>query len=158
MRCLSSAKFSMLADVIKPESAPAESGGHWEWTQDPDSGALIQKWIEDDPETPDQEGNTIVVKCLAKSAITGGIRGGEQFNEEYLNDEWVRLALPFNANITLRDKVANIRTLKGQTIWSEEESDGNPPTKFDVASVSPVIDGFGQVVEKVALLKRSEVQ
>jgi hypothetical protein len=63
-----------------------------------------------------------------------------------------------NANITLRDKITNIRTFKGQLIWTEEESDGNPATKFDVFRIAPVIDGFGNVVEKSVLAKRAEVQ
>ena len=158
MRCLASAKFSMFVDIIKPSSAPSTEGGHWEWVQNEESGALVQEWVTD---TNDDGivGSTIVgVKCVARTAITGSIRAAEQFGAEYLNDEWVKLTLPFHANITLRDKVTNIRTLRGQVLWSEEESDGNPPTTFDVFRVSPVVDGFGQPVEKVALVKRAEVQ
>lgn len=157
MRCLSSAKLSMLVDVIKPSSAPAEGDatGHWEWVQDPDSGAMVQVWVTDNPDTPEVEGNVLTgVRCLARAT---GIRP-EQFNAEYLNEEWVKLTVAANTNVTLRDKLTNIRTLKGQVIWTEEESDGNSPTKFDVFRVSPVIDGFGSVVEKAVLAKRAEVQ
>lgn len=159
MRCLASAKFSMLVDIVKPESAPTEaSSGHWQWEQDPDSGAFIEVWIADDPETPDAEGNVITVKCRAKAAMTGSIRSAEQFGSEYLNNEWVKIDLPFNADITLRDRVTRIRTLKGQILWSDEESDGNPATTFDVFRVSPDVDGFGNMIGKIALVKRAVVQ
>jgi hypothetical protein len=151
----------MLADIVKPEAAPEDSSspnGHWEWTQDPDSGAFIQVWITDDPNTPNVEGRSVTVKCRAKSAITGSIRAAEQFGAEYLNDEWVKLELPFNADVTLRDRISNIRTLRGQSLWSEEESDGNPPTTFDVFRVSPDIDAFGNMMGKIALIKRAVVQ
>jgi hypothetical protein len=146
----------MLVDVIKPSSAPAEGDetGHWEWKQDPESGAMIQVWV-DNPNTPEIEGHVIKgVRCLARAT---GMRP-EVWNEEYLNEEWVKLTVAANANITLRDKLTNIRTFNGQPIWTEEESDGNPATTFDVFRVSPVIDGFGNVVEKSVLAKRAEVQ
>ena len=160
MRCLASAKFSMLVDVLKPDSAPADSSsptGHWEWVQDPDSGAFIQVWVteSDDPNTPEVEGTKKTVKCRAKAALSGSIRSAEQFGSQYLNEEWVKIELPFNADITLRDKVTNIRTLRGQVLWSEEESDGNPPTTFEVFRISPEIDGFGNLIGKIALVKRA---
>lgn len=158
MRCLASAKFSMLVDVVKPSAAPTDSSGQWEWVQNPDSGAFVQVWDTDDPNTTGVEGNVITIKCRAKAALTGSIRSAEQFGAQYLNDEWVKIDLPFNADVTLRDRMVNIRTLTGQTLWSEEESNGNPPTTFDVFRVSPEIDGFGNVVGKIALLKRAVVQ
>lgn len=156
MLCLSSAKFSMRADILRPEGAPEEAGGHWEYQQDPDSGAIEQVWVAD----PDAEGPVTArtFKCIARSAVTGGLRGAEQFGEEYLNEEWVKLTFPFSVNLTLRDKVTNIRTSKGVMIWTEESMEGNPATVFDVTRVSPVVDGFGQVIENVALLKRAGVQ
>ncbi len=157
MRCLASAKFSMLVDIVKPSAAP-DSSGDWSWTQDPDSGAFVQVWPTDDADTPGIEGNVITVKCRAKAAMTGSIRSAEKFGAEYLNEEWVKIDLPFNANVTLRDRVTNIRTLSGSTLWSDEEANGNPPTTFDVFRVSPEIDGFGNVVGKIALVKRAVVQ
>lgn len=161
MRCLASAKFSMLVDVIKPDAAPDDSSsptGHWSWVQDPDSGAFIQVWVTDDPNTPDVEGHVITVKCRAKAAMTGSIRAAEQFGSEYLNEEWIKIELPFNADVTLRDRMTNIRTLRGQVLWSEEESNGNPATSFDVFRVSPEIDAFGNLMGKIALVKRAVVQ
>jgi hypothetical protein len=161
MRCLSSAKFSMLADIIKPSGAPDDSSstsGHWTWVQDPDTGAFIQVWVTDNPDTGPIEGDVRTVKCRAKAALTGSIRSAEQFGAQYLNDEWVKIELPFNADITLRDRVTNIRTMSNQVLWSEEESSGNPPTTFEVFRVSPEIDGFGNLIGKIALVKRAVVQ
>jgi hypothetical protein len=148
----------MLMDIVKPDAAPESSSGEWHWIQDPDSGAFIQVWVTDDPETPNAEGNVITVKCRARASMTGSIRAAEQFGAQYINDEWVKIDLPFNADITLRDRVMNIRTLRGQTLWSEEESNGNPPTVFDVFRVSPDVDGFGNLVGKIALVKKAVVQ
>jgi hypothetical protein len=149
----------MLVDIVKSSASPAEPGGHWEWVQDPDSGAMVQVWVTDNPDTPETEGNVVRnVRCMVRSATTGSIRAAEQFGEEYLNEEWIKITLPLSTNITMRDKVTNVRTLQGQVLWSEEESDGNPATTFDVFRVSPVIDGFGNAIEKVVIAKRSEVQ
>src|SRR5690348_16682275 len=113
MRCLSGAKLSMLVDIVRPAGAPTTEGGHWEWVQDPDSGAMVQVWVTDNPDTSEVEGNTIIgVRCMARPAITASIRSAEQFSEEYLNEEWIKLTIPSNTNITLRDKVTNIRTRK----------------------------------------------
>ena len=159
MRCLTSAKFSMLVDIIKPVGAPETPGGHYEWVQNPDSGAFEEVWIEDPTIPGDSNGRIIAaVPCVAKSAIGSSIRAAEEFGTAYLNEEWVKITLSFRADITQRDKVKNIRTLRGQTIWSEEESDGNTPTIFDVFKIAPVVDGFGMPVEKVVLVKRAEVQ
>ncbi|XAO35228.1 head-to-tail stopper [Streptomyces phage Francob] len=161
IRCLASAKFSMLADVIKPQGAPSDSSsptGHWTWVQNPDTGAFQEVWETDDPNTPGTEGDVRTIKCRAKAAMTGSIKAAEQFGAQYLNDEWVKLELPYNADVTLRDRVTNIRTLSGQVLWSEEESNGNPATTFEVFRVSPEIDGFGNMIGKIALLKRAVVQ
>ena len=161
MRCLSSAKFSMLADIIKPQGAPADSSstdGHWTWVQNADTGAFQEVWETDDPNTPGPEGDVRTIKCRAKAAMTGSIKAAEQFGAQYLNDEWVKLDMPYNADVTLRDRVTNIRTLSGQVLWSEEESSGNPPTTFEVFRVSPEIDGFGNLIGKIALIKRAVVQ
>ena len=57
-----------------------------------------------------------------------------------------------------KDRITNVRTVRGQTLWSEEESNGNPPTTFDVFRVSPEIDAFGNLIGKIALVKRAVVQ
>jgi len=145
----------MLVDIIKPTAAPTTEGGVWQWVQNPTSGAFVEEWVMN---SGDSGSNIITSKCLAKASLSGSLHAAEQFGAEYLNDEWIKLSLPSNTNVTLRDKVTNIRTLSGRVLWTEEESDGNPPTTFDVFRVSPVIDAFGLVVEKVALVKRAQVQ
>lgn len=148
----------MKLDIIKPTSAPVEGGnGHWTWKQDEDSGAFIQVWVSDDLSIPG--GRELKnVRCRAKAAMTGSIRSAERFGTEYLNEEWVKIDMPFNADVSLRDKVTNIRTLDGRTLWSEEESNGNVPTTFDVFRISPDVDGFGNPIGKIVLVKRAVVQ
>jgi len=91
-----------------------------------------------------------------KAALTGSNSVSRNFGSEYLNEEWVKLELPYNADITLRDRVTNIRT-PWPVIWSEEESDGNPPTTFDVFRVSPRLMDWN-LIGKIALVKRAVVQ
>jgi len=159
MTCLTSAKYSMLADIIKPQDSPDVSGGHWTYEQNPDSGAIVRTWVMDDQSTDDIEGKEIKsVKCLAKSALGPSLRNIEQFGDQYTNNDWITISVSFRTNVTLRDKITNIRNLKGVIIWTEEESDGNPPTVFDVYQITPLIDGFGNAIEKVILAKRAGVQ
>jgi hypothetical protein len=159
MRCLSSAKFSMLMDLVRPQDAPDSPGGHWAYIQNPDSGAIVRTWVVDNTSTPGVEGKEIKnIPCFAKSALGNSIRSIEQFDAEYINDEWISISVSSMTNVTLRDKVRNIRTIKGRVIWSEEESDNNLPTIFDIYRVNPSIDAFGNVIEKNILAKRAEVQ
>jgi hypothetical protein len=150
MACLSSAKFSMMADVVKEGGSPDSPGGEWIIIQDPDSGAIIREWVS--------ETSTITVMCLAKAAITTGIRGAENLSETYENADWVRMSTGFHENISLRDKVTNIRSTQGIPLWTERDVTDNPPTIFDVVRISPVVDAFGGVLEALVLLKRADTQ
>jgi hypothetical protein len=149
----------MLLDILKPSDSPTTIGGEWVFAQDADSGAISREWVADDPSTDNIEGNSITnVKCIAKSALGSSLRSAEQFDAKYLDNDWIKISVSAMTNITMRDKVTNIRTFSGSVIWSEEESTGNLPTVFDVMRVSPVIDAFGNVVEKSVIAMRAEVQ
>lgn len=159
MTCLTSAKYSMLVDIIKPQDSPTTVGGHWAYQQNPDSGAIIREWVMDDLTTLGVEGKELKnVKCFAKSALGPSLRNIEVFGEEYNNNDWISVSVSFLTNVTLRDKITNIRTLKGVVIWSEIESDGSPATVFDIYQITPLIDGFGTPIEKIIIAKRSGVQ
>lgn len=165
MRCLASAKMSMLADIVKPSSAPEVTGtGHWEEVQDPDSGAIIRVWVDvsDNPNTPIVEGGRISdVPCLARGVIGGGLAGQgttQRFDDIYQNIEWIKVQFPANYVITIHDKVTNIRDGQGNLIWRDFTRDGNPATVFNVMGVTPVIGPFGKIAEWTTLLKRSSVQ
>lgn len=165
MRCLGSARFNMLVDVLKPDSSPEANGqssnGNWQYVQDPDSGAIVRVWVADDPDTPNSEGGILAVPCLFRGVIDGGIRVAgttERFSEIYENVDWAKMTFPASVNITKRDRITNVRDWKGNIIWREEEMDGSPATVFEVRGITPIINPFGRHVENIALLERAEVQ
>lgn len=169
--CLTSARMTMRCSIIKPSAAPESNPAYdqnpadnWEYYQDPDSGAILKRWV-DDVTTPlvdeSRPGRVIHdVPLIARGVLTSGIQGAgstERFDDIYTNVDWIKATFPKNVNITKRDRVTNISS-KGQLVWQEEEMSGYPATVFDVMGVTPVLDPFNNVVEKAVLLQRSEVQ
>jgi hypothetical protein len=140
MRCLTSARYNLVVDI---------------WTnvirQDPDSGEIRQTYEE----------LKTGVKCQFHGVLEGGIRVAgttERFGNIYENVDWAKMEFGPNEPINKRSQIRNVRDLRGNIIWREEEYEGSPPTVFDVQGVTPIIDGFGRHVESVALLQRHEVQ
>lgn len=168
MRCLTGATFNMTATVLKPEGAPETAGGdatksgHWTYTQDPTSGAIITKWITttDDPLTDRDESGLLRIRCSVRGIIDGGIRVAgttERFSDKYESVDWAKMTFPNGISITKRDRITNVRNAKGELVWTEEEST-NSPTIFNVMGVTPVLDPFSRVLYNTALLERAEVQ
>jgi hypothetical protein len=60
--------------------------------------------------------------------------------------------LPRNA------KISNVRDLNGIVLWEEAEISGNPATIFDIVGSTPIIDGFGQILEYETTIQRSDIQ
>ncbi len=170
MRCLTSSRFNMLADIVKPVGAPViidgENTGSWEYRQNEDSGAIENFWVPDDVNTITDEtydGQIIHnVNMMARGIINGGLRAAgttEDFGNIYQNIDWLRANFPANTNITKRDQVTNIRSQKsGEVIWKSPEMDGNPPITFNVMGVTPIPNPFGVTTELLVLLQRAEVQ
>ena len=161
MRCLVSARFNMLLDVLRPASAPTTSSGNWNYVQDPDSGALQHLWLADDLSTPLINEGLIGVNCLVRGIVSPGARGSgntQMFNAKYENIEFVKITFPASVNITKRDRITNIRDSNGNILWIEEEANGSPATIFEVKGITPVINPFGKHVENGGLLTRAEVQ
>lgn len=171
--CLTSARFNMLCDILKPAGAPESNpdfdqnpSDNWEYYQDPDSGAINKRWV-DDPQTPDTDerrARAIIpnVALLARGVLVSGLQGAgssEKFDDIYTNVDWVKATFPKGINITKRDQVTNIRQKRtNELVWAEEESSGAPATTFDVMGVTPVFDPFSNLMEYSVLLHRSEVQ
>lgn len=177
--CLTSVRFAMVCDIVSPyvEAAPEEenvttggavdeTGGHWEWKQDEESGAFVKEWVYDDyddPTTPNVVEGTVIkdVPLFAEGFLDGGLRTAgstEKFSETYENLEWVSAVFPVGTAITKRHRVYNIRSKKdGEVLWKEDEIFGAPPTVFNVMGVQPVIF-MGKIIEKSVLLQRAEVQ
>lgn len=170
--CLTSIRFNLLADVLRPgnaEDVDPDQYGEYVQSQDPITGDIIYIWvpaddIPDDPNTPNNEASHSTIPCMVRGIIEGGVRAAgttEHWSEIYKSIELVRMFFPANYRLTKRDRVMNIRNSKGQVIWKEEEMEGAgifKSTTFDVLGVTPVLDPFGNHVENYALLERSEIQ
>lgn len=169
-RCLTSARFNMIADILKPAGSPgtaSELSAGWEYQQDEDSGAILKVWV-DNPVTDLVDESTIVqaritdVPLIARGIIDGGIRVAgttERFSDVYQNVDYVKATFPKSVSITKRDRVTNIRVKRtGEVPWREEEMNSYPPTIFNVMGVTPVLDPFGTLLEYAVLLERAEIQ
>lgn len=173
MRCLTSARFNMRADVLKQGTDPApppDEFGEWVQEQDPLTHEIIRVWkpfevTPDDPTTPTYDPSFMSVPCIARGIVDGGIRVAgttERWGELYQNVDYVRMVFPANFVITKRDRITNIRNRAGQILWKDEETDptatgGWRSTVFEVMGVTPVPDPWGRHIENVAMLSRAEV-
>lgn len=168
--CLTAARLSMVCDIIKPYGAPESNpnfdqnpSDNWEYYQDPDSGAIVKRWVDNPTTITDESAKTIIrnVPLMARGVLTTGIQGAgstERFDDIYTNVDWVKATFGKNTNITKRDQVTNVRTRSGELVWKEEEITDYPPTVFDVMGVTPVLDPFSRLVEYSVLMQRAEVQ
>lgn len=168
MRCLRSPLYSMEGELLHFDTEPPADNpatGHWESYQDPLTFEILNRWVpgtEDDPDTVEDETSSaaITFPCMARGIIDGGIRVAgttERFGDAYENIDYVRIKIPGYVKITKRDRVTNLREKKGgQILWRDEERDGSPPTVFNVNGVTPVLDGFNNLIEWFVLLQRVE--
>ena len=131
------AKYAMKMDLYRVQV-----------TQDPNSGEITRKWMY-----------TETIPCLAKSIISSGVRtpsNDRTISDRYMIEEIVKIMtlqkLPRNAKIT------KIRDLNDNVLWEEAEMPGNPATIFDIVGSTPIIDGFGQILEYENTLQRSDIQ
>jgi hypothetical protein len=131
------AKYAMKLDVYRVQI-----------DQDPNSGEIKRQWIY-----------TETLPCLAKSIISSGVRSPSndrtvdtQYRVEEIIKVMTLVKLPRNA------KLSNIRDLNEKVLWEEAEISGNPPTIFDIVGSTPIIDGFGQILEFETTVQRSDIQ
>lgn len=172
MRCLTSAKMNMRAEVLRQtETLPAPdpgTEGEWVSRQDPITFEIIRVWVPggsdtDDPETVEDE-RVLSIPCMARgvaASSVGGQGSGEQWGETYAGFEFVRMSFPSQYVITKGNRVTNIRSSNGNVLWKEAYEGGTEEARatiFEVVGVIPVVDPFGKNVENVALLERAEVQ
>lgn len=164
--CLTSAAYNMKADILRqgddnPETP--EYDGTWVTRQDPDSGEIVREWQPNDKTVGGDNSSSVLedFKCIARGFLNSGLRGAgttERFSELYEGVDYVSMKYSPSVKISKRDRITNIRDLKGNIIWVEEERSDLAPTIFNVAGVVPVIDAFGKHIENVALLERAEDQ
>lgn len=165
MICLSSARFTMKATVLKQGNYPSDPStgtGTWENSQDPITGEIVSRWVDvDDPSTPTNDESSREFQCLARSVISTGVRNNantEHFGSIYDELEFVRVTYPTNVLITKHDRITNIRDSKGNVAYIDYFTDDtNPtPTTFNVDGVIPVYDYTNMHIENMALLSRAE--
>jgi hypothetical protein len=140
MRCLTSARYTILVDIRAQVSR-----------QDPDSGEVRKIWVTV------KEG----VPCGFHGILQGGIRVAgttERFGAIYESVDWAKMDFGPDEPINKQSQITNVRDLQGNIIWREEEVAGSPPTVFDVQGVTPILNGFGRHTESTALLERHEIQ
>ena len=117
-------------------------------SQDENTGSMKKEWIF-----------TRTVQCSAKGRISNsGGRGGDKqtFNNRYMNEQMLEIRT--EEQITYREKIYNVRDIKGNVIWKEINYPNNTPTVFEVISSTPITDPFGNVLAYNSIAKRSENQ
>ena len=117
-------------------------------SQDENTGSMKKEWIF-----------TRTVQCSAKGMISNsGGRGGDKqtFNNRYMNEQMLEIRT--EEQITYREKIYNVRDIKGNVIWKEINYPNNTPTVFEVISSTPITDPFGNVLAYNSIAKRSENQ
>ncbi|ASZ74889.1 hypothetical protein FDI69_gp075 [Rhodococcus phage Trina] len=136
--CLAAAAYTMKADV-------------WDQvlTYDENTNETVRNWIF-----------VKTIKCLAFPYVDGGIHGAgtkEDFREKYVNSDYARLKSM--TNLTKRARITNIRNARtGQLLWSDEDTDNDPATVFNVDGCIPLINPMtGRVNEYLTMLSRAEV-
>jgi hypothetical protein len=145
--------------------------GHYEYQQDPDTGAMIRVWVVDlDPstsapnvvQTPEGTVAGTRFKLQARGFTDGGIRVAgttERFSSRGTIDtvDFITIKFPKFITLTRRDRVTDIRNSENILLWKEEEFDDSP-TIFEVNGVTPIPDPWGKHIENSALLQRAEIQ
>lgn len=171
--CLTTVRFNMMATVLnhyaptEPGEAVEEEvkGGHWEWYQDDETGAMKKRWIEDVAvvERPGQtwqvDVNRFDIECYARGFPEVGFRSTantESFLEGYAPFEAIQLVFPAKYVLNRRQYITNIRGRNKQVLWLEEET--GMPTVFEVQGVTPTFDAFGRHIDNLAVVKRAAVQ
>lgn len=164
MGCLTSARFTMYAEVLRWDGTPNTGDtddttqGTWETKQDPVTFEIINVWVPgtvDENEQPVQA--TREIRCLARSVVGRGTNLGgsaERFGEIYQDIEVVRLWTPKKIDLKKNDRVTNIRSSKdGPILWISDIT--GAPTVFNVTGTVPLFDAFNNHIENYALLEKA---
>jgi len=130
--------LTMFMDVYKPVDS-----------QDPDTGSIKKEWQYDR-----------TVSCSAKGHISNSAstttKDGQVFSNKYRNEEMLQIRT--SEQVTLREKITNIRDYENNVIWEELNFPTNTPTVFEVVGTTPMTDPFGGIVGYNSTVKRSENQ
>lgn len=166
-RCLTSARHNMKADVLRQwdtTNAPT-TAGYWTSRQDPITLEILRVWVPVDTDTVTAGTQTWSINCEARPITSSGIRAlgsAENWGMLYESEEYITLKFSSGDVLSKRDRITNVRNAAGKVIWVEEEapmvSGAFKPTIFDVKGIVPLIDPFGNHIESMAVLERSDIQ
>jgi hypothetical protein len=135
---LLNAVYSMKMDIYRQEEV-----------QDPDTGSIIKSWSY-----------YKTVPCHAKGVISNSAtsRTGDYqvLKDKYINAQII--VVRTESKLSLREKVTNVCSSDGKTIWTEIDYPTETPTVFEVIGSTPLTDPFGSVLGFNSTLKRSENQ
>lgn len=167
MLCLTSARFNMTAQILRPsagEPASVADPGAWVVVQNPRSGSIKRTWqsTTQGQSTPlDPTDDLLTFPLIARGIVTTGIKGiatAEAFSSLYSASDFITIVFPAYVTLTRRDRVTNIKDSKGEAVWIEEERPDQAGTVFNVGGVINIMDPFGRHIENQALLQRAEAQ
>lgn len=116
--------------------------------QDPDTGAIKKEWLY-----------SRTISCYARGVITsGGARASDvqTMSNRYTNKESIEIRS--YENVTLREKVTNIRDSSDRVIWAELNYPTETPTVFEIIATTPITDPFGGILGYNCSARRSENQ
>jgi hypothetical protein len=118
-------------------------------SQDENTGSIKKDWMY-----------ARTMQCSAKGIVSnsGSGRSGDKqiFNNKYMNEQMLEIRT--TEQVTYREKITNIRDMKGNVVWKELDYPSNTPTVFEVISSTPITDPFGNVLAYNSVAKRSENQ
>jgi hypothetical protein len=134
--CLTSAKYHSYADIMEVVS-----------TQNPATKEISRTWTVTD-----------TFLCDAQSIKSDGASetsSNKKFNKEYTEEQ--RIKIVSKRKLNKRQRITNLTDKNGNIIWtvpgiSQEAS------VFEIASVSPLFDIFGNVIEYEVMAKEVFVQ
>jgi hypothetical protein len=131
------AKYSMTVDILKLQAV-----------QDPDSGRIVKEWVFVE--------NAQCYAQTIESNKASDTEAGSKVRRVYSQHEVITVKIPNDINN--RCRLTNFRTRSGALMWKESEFIGEVPTVFEINSVEPVIDMFGDILEYQIQAHRIEVQ
>jgi hypothetical protein len=116
-------------------------------SQDPKSKQIKSTWTLAQARVP------VYANSVQTHAVSDA-SSGKRFQSDYTEFEFVKILTM--VPMTKRDRVTNIRSDDGISLWTEEKT--GIPTVFEVDGVLPIIDPFGTIQQYEVLAKRVEVQ
>lgn len=168
---MASARFTMKATVLKrgyQGEIEDDRTGNYVVYQDPDSGAVTRRW-EEVPKI-NVPSTLLDIDCVA-TAYTGtagrNINNVMSFVKEDIHiSEFVSISYPPKYQLSVLDRITNIRDYRGNIIWNEaeygnfEDADAKiaKSTVFNITGITPVTDFQGRIVEYYAVLRRAQDQ